>query len=182
MLLRSRHALQCIPLRPERFGLVRCPSTARANWNAVRHHTNLSGSIGNAADAVFCRGHRSDQGRVFARAHDVQQCESDDGHLQDAARVVLTLRYELDSLEQKQLSPACSTAINQLEALCQSGHQEEVAEALAQVHFCIRNMYMPAVPMNHMHCKANKLYDVVCTVLPLLDRELTVMTADCFRI
>lgn len=174
LVLRSKHALQCIPLRPEGFGLIRCRSTARANWNSVKHHTNLSGRLGSAADAVFCRGPRSDQGRVFACAHNVQQCESDEGHLQDAAKFVLSLRSELDSLERKQLSPACSTAINQLVALCQSGRQEEVAEALAQVLFCNRTMYMPAVPVKHTHCKANKLYDYFPI---LLNRKLSVMTA-----
>ena len=141
LVLCSRHSLQSTSLHPERVGsrwrqTIYTPAARSISVKLdTGGTTNLSGCIGNAADVLFCRGHRGKQRRVSARAHDVEQSESDE---QEAVRHVLSLRFELDSLRTKQLSPACNTAIRKLDALCQSGHHDEVAAAFAQVQLCNR--------------------------------------------
>ena len=115
-------------------GLIRCCQTPAAHASSVKHNTtNLNRRISSPAHALFRLGHRKDQSPVSTRAQGVQQSESDETHLQDAVAHVLSLRSELDSLMARQLSPACSVAIKKLEALCQSGHHEQVAAAFAQV-------------------------------------------------
>ena len=141
LVLRSRHSVQSTSLHQQRVGsrwsqTIYTPAARNISVKLdTGGTTNLSGCISNAADILSRRGHREKQRRVSARAHDVEQSESDD---QEAVRHVLLLRFELDSLRTKQLSPACSTAIRKLDALCQSGHHEEVAAAFAQVQFCNR--------------------------------------------
>ena len=141
LVLRSRHSLQSTPMSQQGIGLIRCCQTLAARNTSVKHDTtNLSRRISNPTHAMFRlkTGHRRDHSQrgLSTRAQGVQQSQCEEGHLQNAARQVLSLRSELDSLRTKQLSAACSGAINKLYALCQSGHHEEVAAALAQVHSC----------------------------------------------
>ena len=142
LVLCSRHSLQSTSLHHERVGSRwrRTIYTPAARSISVKPDTGgttyLSGCISNAVDVLIRRGHREKQRRVSARAHDVEQSESEE---QEAVRHVLSLRLELDSLRTQQLSLACSTAIRKLDALCQSGHHEEVAAAFAQVRLCNRN-------------------------------------------
>ena len=134
LVLPSRHALRRTPLCQAGVGLIRCCQTPAAHASSVKHNTtNLNQRISSPAHALFRLGHRRDQSPVYTRAQGVQQSESDETHLQDAVAHVLSLRSELDSLMARQLSPACSVAIKKLEALCQSGHHEQVAAAFAQV-------------------------------------------------
>ena len=138
LVLRSRHALQSTSLCLEGVGLVRGQTLAARATTVMHHTTNLSRRITNPAHALFPLGHRRCQSRIrtSTRAHGVQQSEPDEKHLQDAVMHVLSLRSELDTLKQKQLSPACIVAVKQMHALCQSGHREEVAAVLAQVQSC----------------------------------------------
>ena len=147
LVLRSRLSLQSTPMCQESVGLIRCCQTQAYNTSVKHDTTNLSRRISNPAHAMFrhSTGHRKDhnQSGLSTRAQGVQRSQYEEGHLQNAARQVLSLRSELDSLRTKQLSAACSGAINKLDALCQSGHHEEVAAALAQVHSCNQTIYRP---------------------------------------
>ena len=134
LVLPSRHALQSTPLCQGGVGLIRCCQTPAAHATSVkRNTTNLSRRISNPGHALFRLGHRKDQSTVSTRAQVVQQSDFDEKHLQDAVVHVLSLRSDLDRLAANKPTPACSVAIKQLDAMCQSGHHEEVAAAFAQV-------------------------------------------------
>ena len=137
LVLPSTHALRSTPLCQAGVGLIRCCQTPAALASSVKHNTtNLNRRISSPAHALFRLGRQKDQSPVSTRAQGVQQSESDETHLQDAVVHVISLRSELDRMVAhavQQLSPACSIAVKKLDALCQSGHHEQVAMTFAQV-------------------------------------------------